>query len=141
MKSVVQEFKEFVLRGNVIDLAIAVVIGAAFAAVVDAAVTDLITPIIGAIGGQPNFEKITFTINGSQFMIGHFINQLVSFLIIAAVIFFLVIKPLNLLLERARHEPTPDPTTTKCPACLSEVQIGATRCPFCTSELSGQPAA
>lgn len=140
MKNVAQEFKEFILRGNVIDLAVAVVIGAAFAAVVNAAVIDLITPIIAAIGGQPNFADITFTINTSEFLIGDFINQVVSFLIIATVIFFLVVKPLNAVMERANRQPTPDPTTTKCPACLSEVTIGATRCAFCTSELPGEPA-
>lgn len=140
MKNVAQEFKEFILRGNVIDLAVAVVIGAAFAAVVNAAVINLITPIIAAIGGQPNFADITFTINTSEFLIGDFINQVVSFLIIATVIFFLVVKPLNAVMERANRQPTSDPTTTKCPACLSEVTIGATRCAFCTSELPGEPA-
>lgn len=135
VKTVGQEFKEFLLRGNVIDLAVAVVIGAAFGAVVTAFVENLITPLIAAIGGQPNFAEIDFTINESTFGIGLFLNALISFLIIAAVIFFFVVKPVNLLIERARREPTPDPTTRKCPACLSEVPIAATRCAFCTSDL------
>ena len=141
MRSVGQEFKEFLLRGNVIDLAVAVVIGAAFGAVVTAFVENLITPLIAAIGGQPNFAEIDFTINGSTFGIGLFLNALISFVIIAAVIFFFVVKPVNLLIERARREPTPDPTTRKCPACLSEVPIAATRCAFCTSDLPPAAAA
>ena len=128
-----QEFKQFVLRGNVIDLAVAVVIGAAFGAIVTSLVEDLITPIIAAIGGQPDFVELTFTINGSVFRYGEFLNAVISFLIIAAVVFFLVIKPINELLERARREPTPDPTTRKCPECLSEIQIAARHCAFCTA--------
>ncbi|MBA2277178.1 MAG: large conductance mechanosensitive channel protein MscL [Chloroflexia bacterium] len=131
-----QDFRAFVLRGNVIDLAVAVVIGAAFGAVVTALVEDLITPLIAAIGGQPDFSEISFTINNSEFLIGDFLNTVISFLIIAAVIFFFVVKPMNLLLERSRREPTPDPSTTKCPACLSEIALGASRCPFCTTELT-----
>ncbi len=135
MKSVSQEFKEFLLRGNVIDLAVAVVIGAAFGTVVTAFVENLITPLIAAIGGQPDFAEIDFTINGSTFGIGLFLNALIAFVIIAAVIFFFVVKPTNLLIERSRREPTPDPTTRNCPACLSEVPLAATRCAYCTSEL------
>ncbi len=131
-----REFKQFVLRGNVIDLAVAVVIGAAFGAIVTALVTDIITPIIGAIGGQPDFSGLTFTINGSQFLYGAFINALLSFLIIAAVVFVFVVKPMNALLTRMRTEASPDPLTAKCPECLSEIQVGARRCPFCTSELA-----
>ncbi len=140
VKSVGQEFKEFLLRGNVIDLAVAVVIGAAFGAVVTAFVTNLITPLLGAIGGQPNFAEIAFEINGSTFGIGLFLNALISFVIIAAVIFFFVVKPMNLLIERSRRGPTPDPTTRKCPACLSDVPISATRCAFCTSDLPSAQA-
>ncbi len=131
-----REFKQFVLRGNVIDLAVAVVIGAAFAALVEAMVTDIITPIIGAIGGQPAFSGLVFTINGSKFLYGAFVNALLAFLIIAAVIFVFVVKPMNAVLTRMRTEPTPDPLTAKCPACLSEIQVGARRCPFCTSDLT-----
>ena len=132
-----KEFKEFVLRGNVIDLAIAVVIGAAFGAVVTALVKDLITPLIAAIGGQPDFSAIKFTIHNSQFLIGDFINAVIAFLIIAAVIFFLVVKPMNALIERAqRSKTTPAPTTFKCPHCLSEIPLGATRCAYCTQEVA-----
>jgi large conductance mechanosensitive channel len=129
------EFKQFILRGNVIDLAVAVVIGAAFGAIVTSLVENIITPIIGAIGGQPDFSGLTFTINNSEIRYGAFLNALLSFLIIAAVIFFAVIKPMNAILTRMRTEPTPDPLTGKCPLCLSEVQVGATRCPFCTQEI------
>ena len=139
MRSIGQEFKEFVMRGNVIDLAIAVVIGAAFGAVVTALVKDLITPLIAAIGGQPDFSAVHFTINKSKFLIGDFINAIISFLVIAAVVFFFVVKPMNLLLERMKKEPPVDPTTMKCPACLSEIPIGATRCAFCTTDLTTQP--
>ena len=136
MKSVGQEFKEFVLRGNVVDLAIAVVIGAAFGAVVTALVEDLITPLIAAIGGQPDFSSLKFTINDSQFLYGDFINKVISFLVIAAVVFFLIVKPLNLLLERAKRAPDPvDPTTKKCPYCYSEIPLEAVRCGHCTSQL------
>jgi len=136
VKSVGQEFKEFVLRGNVVDLAIAVVIGAAFGAVVTALVEDLITPLIAAIGGQPDFSSLKFTINDSQFLYGDFINKVISFLVIAAVVFFLIVKPLNLLLERAKRAPDPvDPTTKKCPYCYSEIPLEAVRCGHCTSQL------
>jgi large conductance mechanosensitive channel len=134
------EFKQFILRGNVIDLAVAVVIGAAFGAIVTSLVENIITPIIGAIGGQPDFSGLTFTINNSEIRYGAFLNALLSFLIIAAVIFFAVIKPMNAILTRMRTEPTPDPLTGKCPLCLSEVQVGATRCPFCTQEIAAVAA-
>jgi large conductance mechanosensitive channel len=134
----VNEFKEFILRGNVVDLAVAVVIGAAFGAIVSALVKDLITPLIAAIGGQPDFSKLTFTINNSKFLYGDFINALIAFLIIAAVIFFLVIKPLNALLARSQKGPEPVVTAKDCPYCLSSIPIGATKCAFCTAD---QPAA
>jgi large conductance mechanosensitive channel len=134
------EFKQFILRGNVIDLAVAVVIGAAFGAIVTSLVENIITPIIGAIGGQPDFSGLTFTINNSEIRYGAFLNALLSFLIIAAVIFFAVVKPMNAILTRMRTEPTPDPLTGKCPFCLSEVQVGATRCPFCTQEIAAVAA-
>ena len=132
----IQEFKQFILRGNVIDLAVAVVIGAAFGAIVTSLVENIITPIIGAIGGQPDFSGLSFELNNSEIRYGAFLNALISFLIIAAVIFFAVVKPMNAILTRMRTEPTPDPLTGKCPFCLSEVQIGATRCPFCTQEIA-----
>jgi large conductance mechanosensitive channel len=130
------EFKQFILRGNVIDLAVAVVIGAAFGAIVTSLVENIITPLIGALGGQPDFSGLSITINGSQILYGAFLNSVIAFLIIAAVIFFAVVKPMNALMSRMRTEPTPDPLTGKCPFCLSEVQIGATRCPFCTQEIA-----
>lgn len=136
-----QGFKTFLLRGNVIDLAVAVVIGAAFGAVVTAFVKDLLTPLIAAIGGQPDFSALSFTINNSKFLYGDFINAVIAFIIIAAVIYFLVVLPVNALIERSRREPSPDPTTTKCPECLSEIPVGATRCAFCTAPqpTGGQP--
>jgi len=131
------EFKEFILRGNVVSLAVAVIIGAAFNDIVNSLVADMITPLLAAFGGQPDFSDISFTINESQFRIGSFINAVISFLIIAAVVFFFVVKPTNALLERAtKASGTPDPTTTKCPYCMSEISLEATRCPHCTSDLA-----
>jgi large conductance mechanosensitive channel len=135
-RAMLTEFKQFILRGNVIDLAVAVVIGAAFGAIVTSLVENIITPLIGALGGQPDFSGMSVTINGSQILYGAFLNSVIAFLIIAAVIFFAVVKPMNALMSRMRTEPTPDPLTGKCPFCLSEVQIGATRCPFCTQEIA-----
>lgn len=125
------EFRKFLLRGNVVDLAVAVVIGAAFGAVVTAMVEGLITPLIAAVGGQPDFSAIAFTVNGSTFAIGLFLNALISFLILAAVVFFFVVKPMNMLLARARTAPPADPTTKKCGECLSEIPLQARRCAFC----------
>jgi large conductance mechanosensitive channel len=127
-------FRQFLMRGNVIDLAVAVVIGAAFGAVVTALVKDLITPLIAAIGGKPDFSAIVFTVNGSKFLIGDFINAIVSFLMIGAAIYFFVVAPMNALMARVRRgEAPPDPTTKKCPECLSEIPIAARRCAFCTT--------
>ena len=129
-------FRQFIMRGNVLDLAVAVVIGGAFGAVLTALVKDLITPLIAAILGKPDFSGIVFEVNGSKFPIGDFINALVSFLLIAAAVYFFVIVPVNALTARARRgEAPPDPTTKKCPECLSEVPIAAKRCAFCTSPL------
>ncbi len=129
-------FKQFMLRGNVLDLAVAVVIGGAFGAVVTALVKDLINPLIAAIAGKPDFSAIVFTVNGSKFMIGDFINALVSFLLIGAAVYFFVVLPVNTLTARMRRgEAPPDPTTKKCPECLSEVPIAATRCAFCAIAL------
>lgn len=125
------EFRKFLLRGNVVDLAVAVIIGAAFGAVVTAMVEDLITPLIAAIGGQPDFSAITLTVNGSTFKIGHFLNAIISFAILAAVVFFFVVKPMNMLLARARTAPPADPTTKKCGECMSEIPLQARRCAFC----------
>jgi large conductance mechanosensitive channel len=134
------EFKQFILRGNVIDLAVAVVIGAAFGAIVTSLVENIITPIIAAIFGQPDFSSLSFTLNGSEILYGAFLNSVIAFLIIATVIFFAVVKPMNAVMTRMRTEPTPDPLTGKCPFCLSEVQVGATRCPFCTQEITAVAA-
>jgi large conductance mechanosensitive channel len=129
-------FKQFMLRGNVLDLAVAVVIGGAFGAVVTALVKDLITPLIAAAGGKPDFSAVAFTVNGSKFLLGDFINAIVSFLMIGAAIYFFVVAPVNALTARIhRGEAPPDPTTKKCPECLSEVPIAARRCAFCTSAL------
>jgi len=133
---VLKEFKAFVLRGNVIDLAIAVVLGVAFTAVITALVDDLITPLIAAIFGSHDFSSLTFTINGSVFRYGHFLNAVFSFLVVAAALFFFVVLPMNTMVRRARREPTPDPTTKKCPECLSEIPIDARRCAFCASQLT-----
>jgi large conductance mechanosensitive channel len=130
------EFKQFLLRGNVVDLAVGIVIGVAFAAVVQAAVTDLLTPLVAAIFGQPDFNSLKFTINGSVFRYGHFLNTLVAFVTIALVVFFFVVKPINRLMERSRRRESPDPTTRKCPECLSEISVDARRCAFCTSEVA-----
>ena len=131
-----KDFKAFLLRGNVVDLAVAVVIGVAFGAVISALVDDLLTPVIGAIFGKPDFSRLSFTINQSTFKYGHFINQVLSFVLIAAAVFFFFVVPVNKLMQRARREPTPDPTTKKCPECLSEIPIDARRCAFCTSEVA-----
>lgn len=132
----VKGFKEFLLRGNVVDLAVAVVIGGAFGAVVAALVKDLLTPLIAAVVGKPDFSAIEFTINGSKFPIGDFINAVVAFLLIAVAIYFFVVMPMNTLMARRRSGAAPpDPTTKKCPECLSEVPIAARRCAFCTQPL------
>jgi large conductance mechanosensitive channel len=132
----INDFKAFFLRGNLVDLAVAVVIGVAFGAVVTAFVTDLITPLIAAIGGSHDFSSLTFTIHNSIFRYGAFINALLAFVVLAAVIFFAVVRPVNALIARSRREPTPDPTTKKCPECLSEIPIDARRCAFCTTQLT-----
>lgn len=131
-----KDFKEFLLRGNLVDMAVGIVIGVAFAAVVTALVADLITPLIAAIGGKPNFAALTFTVNGSHFLYGSFINALLTFLVIAAVIFFLVVKPVNSLMARRRIEPPVDETVRPCPECLSDIPVAARRCAFCTAELA-----
>jgi large conductance mechanosensitive channel len=130
-----KEFRDFVLRGNVVELAIAVVIGAAFGALVTSFVASFITPLIAAIGGKPDFSALAFTINGSRFTYGAFFNALLSFLIIAAVIFFFVVKPLNALMARLKPEPPLDRVTRPCPECLSDIPEEARRCAFCTAEV------
>jgi len=130
-------FKQFLLRGNVIDLAVAVVIGVAFGAVVAALVKDLITPLIAAIVGKPDFSAIKFTVNGSLFLIGDFINAVVSFLLVASAVYFFVVVPVNAVMSRVRRgQAPPDPTTKQCPECLSTIPIQARRCAFCTSPVN-----
>jgi len=129
----IKDFKEFLLRGNLVDVGI--VIGVAFAALVTALVSDLITPLIAAIGGKPNFSGLSFTIHKSHFLYGDFINAVISFLVIAAVVFFLVVKPVNALLARRKAEPPIDEQVRQYPECLSEVPVLANRCAFCTAEI------
>jgi len=131
MRAILTEFRAFLFRGNLIDLAVALVIGLAFTALVTAFVADLITPIIAAIFGSHDFSQLTFTINGSTFRYGDFINSLITFISIAAAVFFFVVKPVNLVMARRKLDPPPDVRT--CPECLSEIPIAATRCAFCTT--------
>jgi large conductance mechanosensitive channel len=139
-KSVLTEFKEFLLRGNVVDLAVAVVVGAAFGAVVTALVKDLLTPLI-SIPGKANFGSLSFSVNGSHFRYGDFINAVITFVCIAAAVFFFVVKPLNLLMaRRADRQPEPESTTRPCPECLSEIPKAATRCSFCTAVVGATEA-
>ncbi|HET8906359.1 MAG TPA: large conductance mechanosensitive channel protein MscL [Ktedonobacterales bacterium] len=136
MRGLMGDFKTFILRGNVVDLAVAVVIGVAFGAVITALVADIIMPILGAFGGKPTFDQYYWVINNSQIKIGSFLTALVAFLILAAVIFFFVVKPLNWLMSRRKTELPVDPATRDCPYCVSSIPVAATRCPFCTSDVS-----
>jgi len=130
-------FQQFLLRGNVLDLAVAVIIGGAFGAVVTALVKDLLTPMIAAIVRQPDFSGIVLVVNGSKVLIGDFLNVVISFVLVAAAVYFFVVVPVNRLTARLRRgEAPPDPTTKKCPECLSEVPIAARRCAFCTTSLA-----
>jgi large conductance mechanosensitive channel len=133
MPEILKEFRAFLLRGNVIDLAVAFVLGVAFAAVVTSFVEDLLTPLIAAIFGKPDFSGLTFTINGSVFRYGAFINAVIAFVLVAAAIFFVVVKPLGAYMARRRADEVA--ATTSCPECLSEIPSAATRCAFCTTEL------
>ena len=126
-----KEFKQFLLRGNVVDLAVGVVIGAAFGTVVNSLVSDLLTPFIAAIAKVPDFSGLLFTINNSQFMYGHFLNALISFLLVATTIFFFIVKPMNMLVARSKKEMPVKINTKKCPECLSEIPIEAKRCSHC----------
>jgi large conductance mechanosensitive channel len=129
-------FKQFVLRGNVLDLAVAVVIGGAFGKIVSALVADLLSPLIALVGGKRDFSAVNFTLHGSVFKLGDFLNEVVSFVLIAVAIYFFVVAPMNALNERRkRGEAPPAPTTKKCPECLTEVPIAARRCAACTSLL------
>ena len=136
MKELFEEFKTFLLRGNVVDLAVAVVIGAAFGAVVNSLVADIITPIIGAVIGEPDFRALDFTINDSRFTYGNFLNVLIAFVSIAGAVFFLVVRPVNMLMHRMKTEPPVDDTVRECPQCLSKIPRAARRCMFCTSDVA-----
>lgn len=130
-------FKQFILRGNVVDLSVGVVVGASFGTVVSALVKDIITPLIGALGKVPDFSQLSFTLNGSKFMIGDFLNAFIAFLIVATAIYFFVVVPINVLVARAKKNKVPDdPMTKKCPECLSEIPREATRCAHCTTQIS-----
>ena len=134
MSSLLTDFKKFLFRGNVVDLAVAVVIGTAFAAVVKALVADLLTPIIALIFGKPSFGALSFTINSSHFLYGDFINNLITFVSIAAAVFFFVVKPVQYLMDRRAKE---DPSVKQCPECTSDIPIAARRCPMCTAQIAG----
>ena len=131
----INDFKAFILRGNVVDLAVAVVIGAAFGAVVTALVQDVIMPLIGAFGGKPSFDQYYWVINNSQIKVGTFLTALVAFVILAAVVFFFIVRPVNWLMSRRKTELPVDPTTRDCPFCLSSIPLKPTRCAYCTSEV------
>ncbi len=131
--SLLVDFKKFLLRGNVVDLAVAVVVGTAFTAVIKALVSDLLTPIIAVIFGKPSFGSLSFTVNHSQFLYGDFVNSLITFLTVAAAVFFLVVTPINSLMARRAQA---DPDTKDCPECASPIPVKAKRCPMCTSVLT-----
>ena len=130
-----KDFKAFILRGNVVDLAIAVVIGAAFGAVVTALVKDIITPLV-AIPGKTNFQNLKFTIGGGEFLYGDFINSVIAFLSLAAAVFFFVVKPVNALMARRKTEPDVESTTKDCAHCLSSIPLAASVCAFCTRDVA-----
>lgn len=136
-------FKQFLLRGNVLDLAVAVVIGGAFGTVVTALVKDLLTPLIAAVVQQPDFSAVQFTVNGSRFLVGDFINAIVAFVLVAAAVYFFIVVPMNALVARTKGGEAPAaPTTKKCPECLSDVPIAARRCAFCAQPfVEAAPAA
>jgi large conductance mechanosensitive channel len=132
----IKGFGRFLMRGNVVDLAVAVVIGAAFGAVVTAFVKDLITPLIAAIAGKPDFSALVFTINGSRFAIGDFINALVAFVLVAAAIYFFVVAPMNAVTERFKKPEAEPMALRECPECMSEIPAAASRCKFCTATVT-----
>ena len=134
-------FKQFILRGNVVDLAVGVVIGAAFGGVVTALTKDLLTPLISAIVKAPDFSGLKWTLNGSTFAYGDFVNALISFILVAGAVYFFVVTPINALIARTRKDPAPaDPTTKKCPECLSEIPLDARRCSHCAQPVMGKAA-
>ena len=136
MQSLLSEFRTFLVRGNLVDLAVAIVVGVAFGALVNALVADLLTPIVAAIFGKHDFSSLSFTIHESRFLYGHFINAVLTFLAVAAAVFFFVVKPVNHLMARWKTEPPVDATTRPCPECLSDIPKAARRCAFCTAEVA-----
>jgi large conductance mechanosensitive channel len=135
-KGLVSEFKDFILRGDVLDLAIAVVIGTAFGLVVNALVKDLLTPVVAAVFGKPDFATLVFTIHRSQFHFGDFLNAVIAFVSVAAAVFFVVVKPVNVMMERRKRAPEPDSDDRPCPECLSQIPKLARRCSYCTSQVA-----
>ena len=128
-------FRKFILRGNVVDLAVGIVIGAAFTGVVQALVKSMITPLIGVFGGIPDFSDWYFTVNGSRFAVGEFVNALLSFMIMAAVVYYLVVVPVNALMDRFKPEESVELRKRDCPKCLSKIPYLAQRCAFCTADI------
>jgi len=134
-------FKKFILRGNVVDMAVGVVVGAAFGGVVTELTKAFLTPLIALIVGKPDYSSLKFSVRSTTFPVGEFVNACISFLLIAAAVYFFVVLPINWLLARMRKEPPPaDPTTKKCPECLSEIPIEARRCSHCTQPVMGRAA-
>lgn len=129
------DFRQFILRGNLVDMAVGIVVGVAFAAVITALVSDLFTPLIAAISGNHDFSSLAFTVHRSRFLYGAFINALLAFVTIAAVVFYFVVKPVNALTARYRTAPPPEPTEKKCPHCLSDIPTAAAVCAFCTRDV------
>jgi len=136
---VLDGFRKFILRGNAIDLAVGVIIGAAFTAVVNSLVRDIITPILGIFGGLPDFSTWTLTVLGSEFRIGAFVNTVVSLLLVGVVLYLFIVAPMNRLMDLRKVEEDPDSVTEKCPFCRSSIPITAKRCPFCTSDVEREP--
>lgn len=136
----IKEFKAFILRGNVLDLAVAVVIGAAFKVVIDVVVKGLITPVLAIPGDKPNLSALTFKIGGAEFLYGAVIDEIINFGVIAAAVFFLIVRPATRMMDRRKTEPEVAASTRDCPYCLSSIPIAATRCAFCTADVSASAA-
>ncbi|HEV8218979.1 MAG TPA: large conductance mechanosensitive channel protein MscL [Streptosporangiaceae bacterium] len=137
MRSLLSEFRQFILRGNVVDLAVGIVIGVAFTGVVQALVRDFINPLIAALFGKPDFSRFRFTVHHAVFSYGDFINHALTLIIIGVAVFFLVVKPVNVMVDRFHLSPkSPSPSTKTCPACFTDIPLKASKCPNCTSELA-----
>jgi len=136
MQSLIKEFRTFLVRGNLVDLAVAIVVGVAFGALINALVSDLLTPVVAAIFGKHDFSSLAFTIHKSRFLYGDFINAVLTFIAVAAAVFFFVVKPVNHLMARWKTEPPVGADTRACPECLSDIPKAARRCAFCTTEVA-----